>query len=295
MIANGFQLGLIGYPLEHSLSPRLHQAALQSTGLTGEYRLFPITPRPESAAKLRELADKLRQQEVHGLNVTIPYKEEITTFLDDMTLNARAIGATNTILCINGRAVGENTDAPGFWVDLNRLFPHIAERPSSALILGAGGAARAVAYALLQAGWEIAIATRRIEQARELIQGLSSALETKLLTAIPLSAPAIGEWLTSSGKSSPGNTLIVNATPVGMSPYPNASPWLGDLRMPEGAIVYDLVYNPAETLLVRQARLKGLEAANGLGMLVEQAALSFELWTGMRPDRLALYQAVSNI
>jgi len=294
MTTNGLRLGLIGYPVEHSLSPRLHQAALQSTGLKGEYRLYPILPRPEEVVEMRTLVDMLRRQEIHGLNVTIPYKEEITTFLDDMTPTARVIGATNTILCSDGRAVGDNTDAPGFWADLDRLFPHLTEHPTSALILGAGGAARAVAYALLQAGWEIAIAARRIGQAKELIQGLSGALETNLMRAMQLSSPAIGDWLASSNKSSPGNTLIVNATPVGMSPYPDASPWPAGVRIPEGAIVYDLVYNPAETLLVRLARQRGLEAASGLGMLVEQAALAFERWTGVRPDRQAMYQAVSN-
>ena len=294
MTANGFKLGLIGYPIEHSLSPRLHQAALQSVGLTGEYRLFPIIPGLEGVEKMTTLVDLLRQQEIHGLNVTIPYKEEITTYLDELTPTARAIGATNTLVCLDGRAVGDNTDAPGFWADLTRLFPHLAEHPARALILGAGGTARAVAYALLQAGWEISIASRRIEQAKELIHGLSSTLDTNIVRAVHLTSSAIGAWLASSRESHPGNTLIVNATPVGMSPYPNASPWPEGLPMPEAAIVYDLVYNPAETALVRQARQRGLKAVNGLGMLVEQAALAFECWTGKRPDRQAMYNAVSN-
>jgi shikimate dehydrogenase len=148
---------------------------------------------------------------------------------------------------------------------------------------------------LLKAGWEITIAARRVEQVKELIKGLSSTFEIDLLRAINHSSPEIGEWLASSGKSLSGNILIVNATPVGMSPHPNASPWPEGLRLPEGAIVYDLVYNPVETLLIRLARQRELEAANGLGMLVEQAALAFERWTGMRPDRQAMYQAVSNV
>jgi shikimate dehydrogenase len=288
MTVNGLRLGLIGFPLEHSLSPPLHQAALQSTGLIGEYRLYPVPTNPESIQQLRELVDMVRRQEIHGLNVTIPYKEEIMVFLDELTTTARAIGAANTVAFFDGQVLGDNTDASGFWADLTRLFPVLVDRPSTALLLGAGGAARAVAFALLQSGWKVIVAARRIKQAQELINNFSSTPEKASLEAVYLPSSGVGEW-----KVSRGVALIVNTTPVGMSPHTSASPWPQGIRMPEGAFVYDLVYNPAQTLLVRQARQAGLMAASGLGMLVEQAALAFERWTGLYPDRQVMYQAAS--
>jgi shikimate dehydrogenase len=288
MTPEGFRLGLTGYPLEHSLSPCLHQAAFQSTGLAGEYRLYPIPTNPEPTDRLQDLVGLVRRQEIHGLNVTIPYKEEITAFLDEMTLTARAIGATNTLLFSGGRVVGDNTDASGFWLDMTRLFPQLIDHPSTALILGAGGAARAVVYALLQARWKVIVAARRREQVQLLLQGFSDASEGGILEAASLSSSGVGELLATNSVS-----LIVNTTPLGMSPLFNVSPWPQGVSMPEGAFVYDLVYNPAETLLIRQARQRGLVAANGLGMLVEQAALAFERWTGFYPDRQFMYQAAS--
>ena len=288
MTVGEFRLGLIGYPLEHSLSPRLHQAALQTTGLTGEYRLYPVSTNAEATQRLRDLVGLIRRQEIHGLNVTIPYKEEITALLDGLTPTARAIGAANTLMVSEGRVVGDNTDAPGFWADLIHLFPLLANQPSTALILGAGGGARAVAYALLQAGWKVIVAARRLEQGHQFVQTLSGTQENVSLEAICLPSSGIGEW-----KAPSQVDLLVNATPVGMSPKSDASPWQQELPMPESAYVYDLVYNPAETRLVRQARQAGLVAANGLGMLVEQAALAFERWTGFCPDRRVMYQAAS--
>jgi shikimate dehydrogenase len=173
------------------------------------------------------------------------------------------------------------------WADLTAcfLFWRIALHGFAP---GAGGAARAVAYALLRSGWKVIIAARRVEQAQELIKNFSGTPEKTSLEAIYLPSSGIGEW-----KVSRGVALIVNTTPVGMSPHTNFSPWPQDIRMPEGAFVYDLVYNPAQTLLVRQARQSGLMAASGLGMLVEQAALAFELWTGLIPERKVMYQAAS--
>jgi shikimate dehydrogenase len=239
------------------------------------------------------LVDLLRRQEVHGLNVTIPYKQEITSYLDGMTPSARAIGAVNTLIGSDGRVIGDNTDAPGFLADLIRLCPELVDHPSTVLILGAGGAARAVVYALLQAGWQVTIAARRLEQGEELVRGLSSNLGTTPPSAIFLSTTAVSEWLASKSKSSTGVDLVVNTTPVGMSPHTNVSPWPEGVAIPGGAFVYDLVYNPAETLLVRQARQASMGAASGLGMLVEQAALAFERWTKRHPDRQVMYQAVS--
>ena len=267
-----YRLGLLGYPLEHSRSPELHRGFLAHCGLCGEYRLYEVAPsRPEA---LRALLETLRRGEIHGLNVTIPHKTRILPWLDALTPAAAAIGAVNTLWAENGRLGGDNTDAPGFLHDLRARFGAWAARPHRALVLGAGGAARAVVYALLNAGWEVAVAARRLEQA----QALCAALEA---TTGHLSTPRCRPlpWARRTAVVPPPD-LIVNATPVGMVPHPKASPWPAEAAFPSQARVYDLVYNPAATRLLQQARAAGLPAANGWGMLVTQAALAFQRWTG---------------
>ena len=279
--ATHYKLGLIGFPLGHSLSPRLHAAALRSTGLAGDYQLFPIHPFPEGQPELSALLRRLRQGELHGLNVTIPHKQNVIPLLDELTPAAAAIGAANTLFYRDGRLVGDNTDAAGFIADLARFIPMTpGDRPKTALVLGAGGSARAVVYALAQAGWQVTIVARRIEQARQLAEsliGMASSLKTVSLEPTALAQPV---------------SLVVNTTPVGMSPHPNASPWPAELPFPDQAFIYDLVYNPFETRLVQAAHTAGLQAANGLGMLVEQAILAFETWTAQRPARQALWDTV---
>lgn len=284
-----YSLGLTGYPLHHSLSPRMHAAALRDCGLQGNYQLFPV----EDAADLHELLNRLRQGSLQGFNVTIPHKGSILSLLDVLTSTARAIGAANTIFCRDGQLVGDNTDTAGFLADLDSLgWSQRVDQSQVALVLGSGGAARAVAYALTRSGWQVTIAARRREQAQALLETVQSSEgdgvstgEIKQLTAIRL-----GEASLSSLDPAPG--LIINTTPLGMFPHLNASPWPQDLVFPVGAAVYDLVYNPAETALLRAARAGGLCVTNGLGMLVEQAALSFEIWTGMDAPREVMRQAV---
>ena len=304
-----FHLGLIGYPLGHSRSPDIHLAALNALGLTGEYRLYPVPPLPEGGTGLRDLADRMRTAEIHGLNVTIPHKGSIASYLDDLAPAAASIGAVNTILYRDGRLVGENTDAPGFLANLESLAPDLFSsnsKPRSALVLGAGGSARAVVWALLNAGWRVTIAARRIEQAQELairyqfsvINETDSTIETQKLedghqlSAIQYEQLALSNLIT---HHSFPMTLIVNCTSLGMSPAIDDSPWPNDIPFPQSATVYDLVYNPLETLLVRQARQSGLRAFTGLGMLVEQAALAFELWTGLPAPRDVMRKAVRQV
>ena len=150
-----FHLGLIGWPLGHSYSPKLHQAALHALELAGEYLLYPIPPLPKGEAILTELLVQIRRGDLQGLNVTIPHKQAIIPFLDEITPVARAIGAVNTIFQREGRLVGDNTDAPGFLADLKRLAPELfLAQKRRALVLGAGGSARAVIYALAHADWQ---------------------------------------------------------------------------------------------------------------------------------------------
>ena len=289
-----FQLGLIGYPLGHSLSSQIHKAALDSCGLEGDYSLFSIPP--DDHQGLGSLLDRVRHGEIQGLNVTIPHKQNVNPLLDELTPTARAIGAVNTISIQNGKLTGDNTDAPGFLADLREFLTTEnteytekikKEKPLSsvvdkrALILGAGGAARAVVYGLVHDGWDVMIAARRIEQAQELILHYTSSNPSHPL-----------HFTHYSSLDSPETTLIINTTPLGMSPNNDVSPWPADLPFPQNAAVYDLVYNPRETNLVRDARLAGIPAITGLGMLIEQAALSFEIWTGCKPQRDVLFEAV---
>lgn len=287
-------LGLTGYPLAHSFSPRLHNAALAHAGLAGEYGLYPVSPGDQDG--LAALIKRLRKGELHGLNVTVPHKQAVIPLLDELTPTARAIGAVNTIFNNqksiastqlstpdlpspasgsqpSALIIGDNTDAPGFFRDMQRFMgENFGQRPF-ALVLGAGGSARAVVYALAQAGWEVTVAARRLAQAEELVAALAGEVTGKL-QAIPLCAEALREL-------APG--LLVNCTPLGMVPCAATSPWPEELPLPETA-VYDLIYNPTETGLVQAARAAGLPATTGLGMLLEQAALAFTCWTGVEVD-----------
>ncbi len=277
-----FNLGLVGYPLGHSLSPRLHRAALDTLGLQGEYRLYPVDP--ASPGELGELLHRVRTGEIAGLNVTIPHKQTVLPLLDALTPAAQAIGAVNTIFRAAGQLIGDNTDAPGFLHDLRERLNIASFEHLKVLILGAGGSARAVAYALLSQGCHITIAARRPEQAH--------ALATDLSKLSPKLQPAACSLQLDTFNLSP-QMLIVNTTPVGMSPHVAASPWPANIPFPEDAAVYDLIYNPRETLLVKQARAAGLSAVIGLGMLIEQAALAFERWVGIDAPRDMMKKAIN--
>jgi shikimate dehydrogenase len=300
-----FALGLVGYPLGHSLSPLLHTAALKACGLQGEYRLYPVTPSGGELETLRSLLDEVRRGRLQGLNVTIPHKQAVLPFLDHLSPTAQGVGAVNTIFYRDGRLVGENTDVAGFWADLAKNFPsptgsgvsgegpagggrgdHGDQLPPEALVLGAGGSARAVVYSLSQAGWSVVVAARRLEQVRELVKTFS-------VLKYPVSERELSQASLADLISGHEIRLIVNTTPLGMRTYLDASPWPAGLAFPERAFVYDLVYNPPQTVFMHQARLAGLGATNGLGMLLEQAVLSFELWTGVRPSIDILRKALN--
>jgi shikimate dehydrogenase len=276
------RLGLVGNPLDHSLSPKIHAAALRASGLNGSYSLFPIAA--EDLQSLEHLLARVRSAEITGLNVTIPHKRNVIPFLDGLTPAARAIGAVNTIYTRDDRLIGENTDAAGFLSDLGHFIgtgkSGIEDR-GLALLLGAGGSARAVTYALIKCGWSVAVAARHIEQAQE------------LAASFPDHNLEVTDY-TFANVEQTNSALVVNTTPVGMSPNVLNSPWPEGLAFPPRAAVYDLIYNPYETKLVRDARAAGLSARTGLGMLIEQAALAFEIWTGCDPPRDALLQAIGH-
>jgi len=153
-------LGLIGYPLSHSLSPSLYEAAFTALALHGEYLLYPVAP--GETGGLAGLTKQIRAGEIQGLNVTIPHKQAIMPLLDELTLSAQAIGAVNTLFLKDGKLYGHNTDAPGFLTDQAKVLRNTSLE-KKALVLGAGGAARAVVYALLKDGWKVTLAVRRAD------------------------------------------------------------------------------------------------------------------------------------
>jgi shikimate dehydrogenase len=276
--------GLIGHPLAHSYSPLLHLAALQASGLEGEYRLYPVPPLPDGDKALVELLDRLRDGTVDGLNVTIPHKQNVLRLVDELTPTAQRVGAANLLFRRAGKLVGDNSDVGGFLQDLKAFLAASGmSNARRALVLGAGGAARAVVAGLLQERWQVLVTARRPEQAH----ALAARLDPNLLEVIELDPTCLAQLKRIS--------LLVNATPIGMFPEIEPSPWPANLPLPPGAAVYDLIYNPGETTLMRTARAAGLPVRGGLGMLVEQAALAFECWTGRAAPRPAMLQAVAQL
>ncbi len=277
-------LGLIGYPLTHSLSPIIHKAALDFCGLKGKYSLFPIPP--DDLQGLRDLLDRIRSGEITGLNVTIPHKQSIISLLDELTQTAQSVGAVNTVYMENGKLTAGNTDASGFMADLYKFLDAEDDKlgqSKNALVLGAGGAARAVIYSLINDGWKVVFAARRFEQTQALIAQFPD--KKSRLTGIDFLPDAFTT-------QDPDLRLVINTTPVGMSPDIENSPWPSGVHFPPRAAFYDLVYNPRETKFVRDARAAGLQAVTGMGMLVEQAAFAFETWTGYNVSRETLFAAV---
>jgi shikimate dehydrogenase len=275
-----FRLGLIGYPVSHSLSPKIQNAALNACGLEGDYSLFPI--HPDGMQGLKDLLDRVRSGEINGLNVTIPHKQNVIPFLDELTPTAKAIGAVNIIYLRGNKLMGDNTDAAGFLSDLKKFIGNgELGMGKSALVLGAGGSARSVVYALTNDGWNVTISARRPEQAKQ----LASSFPTYPLRITSLDFPSLQSLVSDL-------SLIVNTAPVGMTPNIDQSPLPENITLPRDVKIYDLVYNPRETKLVHDARAQGCSATTGLGMLIEQAALGFQLWTGHKPPIEAMYTSV---
>jgi len=282
-----YSTGLLGATLEHSLSPVIHKSAFESVGVTGKYHLYSVVG-DDIDRNISLLIQKIRNQIIDGINVTIPYKHTVMDYIDVLDESAQKIGAVNTIYFRNGKVIGGNTDGDGFILDLEEKFSERLDElktgERNALIFGAGGAAHAVCYVLVKHGWNILLVSRKINQAE------------KLITSLKISQHAKGfPWEKFTNKSFVAKldkvSLIVNATPLGMYPKVNETPWSSVFPYPRRACVYDLVYNPFETLFTQNAKKAGLQATTGLGMLVQQAALSFKFWVGKTPDIKRMEQA----
>ena len=275
---------LLGYPLRHSLSPLIHNASFEAQELPFEYRLDSVEPEnlAEEIARLKELP-------FVGANITVPHKTAVLDFLDVSSEVVQAVGAANTLVwnrsSNGGTLLGENTDVGGF---LHTLRHHPRSVSGPCLILGAGGAARAVAFGLIDSSpaETVVVAARDRKRAEELVKSLSEHDADSRLHAMDINDEKTRVVARDA-------SLIVNATPAGMYPNVEQLPWQWVEDFHEGQLVYDLIYNPAETLFLKAARESGAETMGGLDMLVEQAALSYLMWTDIPIDRPAVDRALS--
>lgn len=256
--------GILGWPVSHSKSPRLHNHWIAEHGLDGAYVPLPVAPE-----HLAEAVKTLRHVNFAGGNVTVPHKEAVLELVDQVDPLAARIGAVNTLVVgPDGKLSGRNTDAVGFLLNLKEV-PGFKSAAGPAVILGAGGAARAACAALLEEGVpEIRLVNRSLERAKQLAADLGGPI-------VPI------DW---SGRAEAldGASLLVNSTSLGMTGQPPLEIDLG--RLAETALVNDLVYAPLETGLLAAARARGNPVAEGIGMLLHQARPGFHAWFGIMPE-----------
>jgi shikimate dehydrogenase len=276
--------GVIGHPVGHSISPAVYEAAFRAAGIDATYEAWDTPP-----DTLEGRVNALRGSDFLGANVTIPHKVAIREFLDTMSDVATKTGAVNTVVHRDGKLTGDNTDVAGFARAL-REDAGFDAKGKRAMILGSGGAARAVGLALIQAGASLVYVVGRQPKKIDRV-----VLDLKPLTAagttITWAYWGDGSYLNMLGGEA---DLVVNCTPVGMSHTPEAgsSPVPAELMQPK-TLFFDLVYNPAETPFVAAAKSRGAKAISGMGMLVYQAAETFKLWTGKDADTKAMFQAAN--
>lgn len=261
--------GIIGFPIEHTLSPAMHNAAYAALSLDYCYVPFPVSPE-----ELGNAVKGLKALNIRGINVTVPHKEKVIAYLDEIDPEASFIGAVNTIVNAEGRLIGYNTDGRGFIQSLaeNKIEPG----GKDILIIGAGGAARSVGYYLVRTARSLCLYGRT----KSRVENLSGDLN-KIANSV-----SICRNLSEAGRYH----IIINATPLGLDandPLPIDTSFLKP-----GQIVYDLIYK--KTKLLGQASKKGCISINGLGMLLWQGALAFELWTGKRPDVAVMRKALQH-
>jgi len=270
--------GIIGYPIEHSVSPQMHNAAYEKLGIN--YCYLPLRIKPNDLEKALE---GIRMLGFAGVNVTIPHKEAVVPHLDEVTKIARLIGAVNVILNQEGRLVGYNTDGPGF-IDSLREDAGFDVAGKNAVVLGAGGGAKAVALMLAKDKVKTMVISDVIYEKAE---GLSEYINSHFDIS-PYACPVKSKELKNCIESC---DLLVNTTPVGMYPKVDECPIDEDYKISSKTIVYDLVYNPLETKLLKLASSKGAKAVSGIGMLLRQGALAFSLFTENEPPIKVMKEA----
>lgn len=270
-------MGVFAYPVIHSRSPAMHNAAFRALGLDCLYVPFNVPPE-----ELEIAVRAVRALGMVGVNVTIPHKEQVVRYLDWVSEDARRICSVNTIHNSSGHLKGYSTDGPGFILAIKEAGK--SPEGSRAVVLGAGGSARATVYALVQSGASVTVANRTLSRAVALADMINSALGDESVRAVSLEGAEARNAVREAD-------LLVNCTSVGMYPNIDAQPVPSDWLHP-GLLVYDQIYNPLETRLLCAARKAGARTANGVMMLVFQGALSFEIWTGKRPPTDVMAKAV---
>jgi len=268
--------GVIGWPIKHSLSPAMHNAAFRALGIDAKYKLFEV--RPEG---LEDFI--LAKKDAAGFNVTVPHKEKCMALLDSIDPLAASIGAVNTIVIKSGKLTGYNTDSLGFIAVLEKNL-EFDVKGKSVFVLGSGGASRAVSFSLAAAGAKKIILTDlfldKVKSLAENVRKFYPGCKVNILEPKKIYREA----------DLSGIDLLVNATPVGLK---ESDPVLFDKGVfRKGLAVYDLVYNPEKTKLVKLAEDSGLKASGGLGMLLYQGAESFRLWTGRKAPVEAMRKAL---
>lgn len=269
--------GLFGHPVAHSKSPQMHNAAFKSLGLDCRYLAFDV-----ELERLGEAVSSIRALGMLGVNVTIPHKVEVIPYLDELSEEARLIGAVNTIVQRDGRLIGYNTDGIGY-ISALQEETGVTVSGKRVLMLGAGGAARAVAAQMALQG--ASHLTFVASEAERLAAHLAHLTETDGMSFAQLQERG--------ADCTAGYDLIVNATPVGMHPHVDAVPmpteWLR-----EGQLVSDLIYNPRITRFLEEAAARGCSVHGGLGMFIHQGAHSFALWTGSKAPTDVMRQTVES-
>jgi shikimate dehydrogenase len=277
---SAIRLGILGFPIHHTLSPTLHGWLLEQNGLDGTYVPYELSP-----ADLADTFEHLKTFGINGLNVTIPHKVSILPLLDGLSVEARLVQAVNTIVFKQGQAVGYNTDVTGFARSLPEAVRNdLGDR--EILVLGAGGACRAVLAALVKHGaGNICVVSRSQEKSEQTLDIAEACrtlyqVKTKLETA---------PWHRMNDLSD--FDMVINTTPIGMAPREVESPLSIELveTLPDHAAVLDLIYRPAETRLIQYAKRRGLITQGGMDMLIYQGLDAFQLWTGKTtsPEQVA--------
>jgi len=264
-------LGIIGNPVEHSLSTQIQNAAINASGLDYVYVPFSVTPESLGAA-----ISGLMALGVSGFNVTIPHKTAVISYLDELDESAKCAGAVNTVKLSNGRLIGYNTDGDGFVSSLAADLDYVIGGCDTIILIGAGGATRGAVAALCRAGaGRIVLVNRTFHKAVELAEEMSDRYPNICIES-SLQDQVSDYYLGSA-------SLLVNTTSMGMNG--ERLGFINLLKLPKSAKVYDMVYSPTETLLMQEAVSTGLTAVNGLGMLAAQGELAFSIWTGKTPPK----------
>ena len=269
-------LGVIGWPIVHSLSPAMQTAAIRAAGADYAYIAMPV--RPEALA---QAVEGLRSLGFRGFNVTIPHKTAVIDCLDEIDEDARRIGAVNTVVNENGRLLGRNTDVAGFLKGLSRRGVEIENK--KVVILGAGGAARAVVWGVIrEKAAKIAVGVRDAKKAGAALADFSQLADIEVCS-----------WSDARFEAALGEAdLLVNTTPLGMTPKIDEAPPVDWKHVKPEAFVYDIIYTPERTRFLREAEARGHRVLNGTAMLVGQGAEAFAMWTGIRPDEAVMEKAL---